>query len=413
VSGSRTVLLVAGREIRQRARSRALIVITLVFAAILTILALLPNLLAGAFLSSLGEGETAASAPAVGVLGGPNEAEDPDPAVLAALTSALGQEPRLVAVADESAVPAILADEVVTFVIDPAGTRLLIPAGSGPFGPTVPASVAEALGLVQEIDRSEVDPAIVDDLLAAPPAEVEVVATQPGSSPEDGPIRYAVAYIGSLLLYFFLAFFANLVITGVIEEKSSRVVELLLPAVPPRTLMAGKVLGLGTVGTVQSAVMIVPAALVLAVTQGDQVPPELFAAIAAVVGAFVLSFGLYAGVAAGMSAMVSRVEDSQVALMPLYAVLIVAFGATFPVLSRPDSLLAQVTTFVPFTAPFVVPARIALVALPWWQVALAAVSVVVTAVALTALAARLYEGAILRSGARVTMRSAWRGARDR
>ena len=67
---------------------------------------------------------------------------------------------------------------------------------------------------------------------------------------------------------------------------------------------------------------------------------------------------------------------------------------------------------MPFTAPFVVPVRIALVDLPLWQAGLSALGVVATAVVLTGIAARLYEGSILRGGARVRFRAAWRGARD-
>jgi ABC-2 type transport system permease protein len=410
VSAVRTVLLVAGREIRQRLRSRAFTVVTLLFAAVLVVAAALPSVLASGLFTVTIDGDGVGRATTVGVLGG-SEGEV-DPAVAAALTAALGQPPQLVTVADEAAAAGLLEDEVVAFVIDPEGSRVLAAGSAGPFGPDLSPAVPEALGLVRVLDGSGVDPALVDELLTAPPAEVEVVSLGPGTATEGAGARFAVAYLGSVLLYLFLIFFANLVVTGVIEEKGSRVVELLLPAVPPRTLMGGKVLGLGILGAVQSIAIVTPAAIVLAVTRGDQLPPQLFVAIAAMVVAFVLGFGLYAGIAAGLSALVSRVEDSQVALFPLYTVLVVAFFVTFPVLGDPDGSLAQVVTFVPFTAPFVVPARIALVGLPLWQAGLAALGVVATAVLLTLVAARLYEGSILRAGARVRLRSAWRDARS-
>jgi ABC-2 type transport system permease protein len=408
VRPARTVLLVAGREIRQRLRSRAFAVVTLLFAAVLVVVAALPSVLASGLFTVTVDGDGVGQATTVGVLGG-SEGEV-DPAVEAALTAALGQPPRLVPVPDEAAVPDLLEAGDVAFVIDPDGTRVLAAGSAGPFGPDLSPAVPEALGLVRVLDGSGVDPALVDELLTAPPAAVEVVTLGPGTEAEGAGARFAVAYLGSVLLYLFLIFFANLVVTGVIEEKGSRVVELLLPAVPPRTLMGGKVLGLGILGAAQSIAIVTPAAVVLAVTRGDELPPQLFVAIAAMVVAFVLGFGLYAGIAAGLSALVSRVEDSQVALFPLYTVLVVAFFVTFPVLGEPDGALAQVVTFVPFTAPFVVPARIALVGLPLWQAGLAALGVVVTAVLLTLVAARLYEGSILRAGARVRLRSAWRSA---
>jgi ABC-2 type transport system permease protein len=407
VTDARALLLVAGREIRQRLRSRAFAVVTGLFALVLLVVAALPSLLAGGLTTVVEDGDAAGAATPVGVLG---DDADLEPGVSAALTAALGAL-ALVAVPDEASVPALLDDGAVAFVVDREGTRVLAAGSAGPFGPDLPTTVPEALGLARALGASGADAALVDDLLTAPPAEVEVVTLGPGTETEGAGARFAVAYLGSVLLYLFLIFFANMVVTGVIEEKGSRVVELLLPAVSPRTLMGGKVLGLGTLGAAQAIAIVTPAAVLLAVTRGDVLPPRLFVAIAAMVVAFVLGFGLYAGIAAGLSALVSRVEDSQVALLPLYTVLVLAFFVTFPVLGQPDGTLAEVVTFVPFTAPFVVPARIALVELPLWQAGLAAIGVVVTAVALTVVAARLYEGSILRAGARVRLRSAWRHSR--
>lgn len=411
MSAGTTVLLVAGREIRQRLRSRAFAVVTVLFAVALVVLALLPSLLAGP-LTTVTEDPVEAPRTAVGVLGDDGAVAELDPAMEEALAAALGRPPDLVAVPDEDAVAPLLDDGEVAFVVEPDGGRVLAAGSSGPFGPVLSPAVPEALGLARALAEAEIEPGTVGDLLGAPPAEVEVVTLGPGTEVEGATARFAIAYLGSVLLYLFLIFFANLVVTGVIEEKGSRVVELLLPAAPPRALMGGKVLGLGVLGAGQAVAVITPAAVTLAVTQGAQLPPRLFVAIAATVVAFVLGFGLYAGIAAGLSALVSRVEDSQVALLPLYAVLVVAFFVTFPVLGDPSGTLAQVVTYVPFTAPLVVPARIALVELPLWQAGVAAIGVVATAVLLTLVAARLYEGSILRAGARVRLRSAWRGARE-
>lgn len=405
---SRALLLVAGREVRQRTRSRAFVVVTVLFSLLLAGAAALPTVLPnlGATVTTDLDDRTA---PVVGVLG---ERATPEKTVTAALTAALGTEPRFLAVSDESRVPDLLDDDVVAFVIDPAGSRILASGSAGPFGTSVPGGVTDALGIARVLEGSDADASTVQELLTAPPPAIEVVTTGAGIDPEGAGARYAIAYAGSVLLYFFLIFFANLVVTGVIEEKGSRIVELLLPAVPARTLMGGKVLGLGAVGTLQTAAIVTPAVLVLIVTQGDELPPGLVVASVSVVVSFVLGFGLYAGVTAGLSALINRVEDSQVALFPLYGLLVAAFLVSFPVLGDPNGAIATVATFVPFSAPFVVPARLVLVELPLWQAALAGVSVVVTAVALTALAARIYEGSILRAGARVRLRSAWRGARS-
>lgn len=401
----RTILLVAGREVRQRLRSRAFLLVTGILAVLFAVAAALPALLADRL--ELVDDTAVPEAPVVGVIG------PIDDATLAGLTAAFrGASPQRVAVTDEGEAVALLEEGEVAFVVADGGSRLLAAGASGPFGSPVPPGVAEAIGSARALAASGVDAERIAPLVDAPAVPVEVVVTGTGVDPETAPGRFAVAYAGSVLLYFVLIFFANLIVTGVLEEKSSRVVELLLPAVPARQLMGGKVLGLGTVGTLQAAAMITPALLVLLVAGQDRVPPRIGVSVVSVLVAFVLGYGLYAGVTAGLSALVSRVEDSQVALFPLYVLLIGAFATSFPVLSAPDSTLAKVATFVPFTAPFVVPPRIALVDLPLWQAGVSAVLVTVTAVLLTRLAARLYEGSILRAGARVSLRSAWRGARE-
>lgn len=401
--GTRVVALVAAREIRQRLRSRAFVVITVAFAVVLAGLAALAGL--GADLADEADATTGPVL-RVGVIG--IDVDELDPGVRTALRAGVDPPAELVEVDDAAAAAAGLEAGQLDVAFEPSGPRLLAVAASGPFGPSVPPSLRDAVAVAVAAADLQLDETELEQLLDPPPVPVEVVATGSGVDPDGAATRFGIAYAGAVLLYFFLAFSANLIVTGIVEEKGSRIVELLLPAVPARALMGGKVLGLGLVGTVQAAIIVLPAVTILAVTRAGPATPQLVAAAAAVVVAFVLGFGLYAGVTAGLSALVSRIEDSQIALLPLYGVLIVAFAVTFPVLSRPGSTLAQVVTFVPFTAPFVVPARMVLVGLPAWQLAVAAAGVVVTAVLLTLLAARLYEGAILRGGARVRAREALR-----
>jgi ABC-2 type transport system permease protein len=399
-----TVRLVVGREVRQRLRSRPLVVVTLLFAAVLAAASAAPTVLGGDEVAERVDVDVpSATVAVVGEL---------SPAAETALTTVLGDEVAREPAPDETVARQRVAEGDVEVALLDGGRRLLARGASGPFAGAGPPGLADALGVAAGLEEAGATPAAVEDALIAPPVPVEVVAAAGGVDPETGAARFAVAYGGALFLYFVLVFFASLIVNGVVEEKGSRVVELLLPAVPPRQLMGGKVLGLGIVGTLQAVTIVTPALVVLLLTGGEGLPPGIGVAIASVVLAFVLGYALYAGVTAGLASLVSRVEDSQVALFPLYALLIAAFMASFPVLNAPASTLAQVTTFVPFTAPFVVPIRLALVDLPLWQAGVAGVGVAITAVLLTALAARIYEGSILRSGARVRLRAAWRGARE-
>ena len=405
----RVIALVSGREIHQRARSRAFVVVTLILAVGVALLATLPALSAASL--DLG-GRDADATVVVGVLGVEIAALDP---VVASALDAVGDDVQLVEVGDREAAATALERGDLAFAYDPVapgGPQVLTASPSNPFAPDIPGSVLDTLGRAGVASDAGLDGTLLDDLLRPPRPEVEVVTSGAPRDPAQASARFGIAYVGAVLLYFFLVFSANLIVTGVVEEKGSRIVELLLPAVPARQLMAGKILGLGAVGVLQALVIVLPGATVVAL--GGAGPPmsTLLGAVAAVLIAFVLGFGLYAGVTAGLSSLVSRIEDSQVALLPLYAALVAAFLLTLPVLSAPNSVLAQVATFVPFTAPFVVPARVVLVDVPGWQVALSALGVVVTGVVLTAVAARLYEGSILRAGGRVRIGQALRD-RDR
>ncbi|MFA9445856.1 ABC transporter permease [Egicoccus sp. AB-alg6-2] len=401
---TRQMLLVAGREIRQRLRSKAFVGTTLLLAVVT---------LAGAVVFAMGDqifagddDETATTEPVEIVVAG--ELSD---AARAAIAASAGAEPRFVEVADEAAARAAVAEGADFAVVD-GGRRLLAPPPSGPFASPIPFGLAEGLGVAAELDAAGVAAEEVRTALTAPPVPVETVETGAGVDAETAESRFAVAYAGSFFLYLALIFFAQIVATGVIEEKGSRVVELMLPAVPARQLLGGKLIGLGIVGTVQVLVIIAPGLLFLLVREPELLPPGIGAAIASVIVFFVLGFALYAGVTGGLAAMASRLEDLQAVVMPLWAILIVAFMLAFPTLHAPESRLAVVATFVPFSAPFVVPVRLALVDLPLWQAALSSAIVVLTAVVLTLLAARLYEGSILRSGGKVGYRTAWRGAKD-
>lgn len=402
------IRLVAGREIRQRLRSKLFVAVTLLLAGVLALAAGLPGALDRLFGTAEPEQVVEAGAPGLSVevaLVGELSA-----ARRAAVEQSLGGDVVFREVGDEAAATEALLTGAAFAVVD-GGARLLATPAAGPFAEVVPWRVREALGLAAALEEAGGDAAQLTSALRAEPVAVDVVDVGGGVDPVTASGRFAVAYAGSFGLYLVLVLFASLVATGVVEEKSSRVVELLLPAVPARLLMMGKLLGIGIVGTVQMTVMIAPALTITLLRNPGLLPPGVGPAVASVVVFFALGFALYAGITAGLSALAARAEDVQSVVMPVYAVLIVAFMLSFPTLNAPETTLAAVATFVPFSAPFVVPVRMALIELPLWQVALSALGIIVTALLLTLLAARLYENSILRGGGRVKLRAAWRGER--
>jgi ABC-2 type transport system permease protein len=200
------------------------------------------------------------------------------------------------------------------------------------------------------------------------------------------------------------------ILTGVTEEKSNRVVEVMISAIRPWQLLAGKIVGIGFLALVQFVGTIVVALVTIRLFASfdiPDIPPESLFNLALW---FVLGFLLYAVLFGAAGSLVGRVEDAQSAAMPMTIFSVIGFFAGFAVLDDPDGIVARISTFFPFTAPFTVPIRVSLQAIPLWEYA---VSVVITAATIylaVRAAGRIYAGGILRSGSKTKIREAWRSA---
>jgi ABC-2 type transport system permease protein len=211
-------------------------------------------------------------------------------------------------------------------------------------------------------------------------------------------------FFSVLALYSLLLFFGQAVAQGVTEEKSTRVVELLLTTVSPRRLLAGKVLGIGVVGL---CLVTIPGAAALAagdLAGGAGLPSAAAKTIALIVLWFVLGYFFYSVAFAAIGALVSRQEDLGIAIVPIIIVLAGGFMLTAVVANtNPDGTLAQIASFVPPFSPMVVPARMVLGNMSAIGFAAAVAIDLLATAGLILLAARIYERAILRIGAPVKL----------
>ena len=245
-----------------------------------------------------------------------------------------------------------------------------------------------------------------------PPEPELTTSTLHPPDDEPGDAAVLVAYAGSLLLFMSLAFYGQWVISGVVEEKNNRVVEVILSAVRPRDLLAGKVIGIGTLGLAQ-LVLVVGFAVGLLVTGVFDVPASLGADVALVVPWFVLGFALYAVAYAVAGALASNQQNAETAAQPVtYALLTVYFASYIVLAANAEGTLATVLTVFPLTAPLVLPARSALVGVPLWQHALAIVLVLAAIYALVRFAGRVYALGLLHGGSGLGLRAALRIARE-
>jgi ABC-2 type transport system permease protein len=237
-------------------------------------------------------------------------------------------------------------------------------------------------------------------------APVAVGALEPGD-PNAGS-NATIAIVMLLLLYGQLFGYGVWVASGVIEEKSSRVVEILLSSIRPRQLLAGKILGIGALGLLQLAVIGTVTATLASLTGTISIPTHAFATIGIALLWFVLGFGFYAALFAVAGSLVSRMEELQNAMVPINLTILGSFFISIGAVSNPDATLSRIASLVPFSSALAMPVRIAVGSASIPEVLLSFAILAGSIAALVPLAGRLYAGAVLRIGARVKLRDAWR-----
>jgi ABC-2 type transport system permease protein len=394
VTGWQQVALVARRDFLQRATSRPFL-LTMVFIVGIVIVG-------GPFLA---DATTPDPTRDVGVVAPLDENLE------RLLTSAADQvdlEASVVEVQDrEAGDRALTGGEIdVLVVAQPAPGTLVWMSSPDPRLATAVTQALRASAQAEQVDElglSRPDAAA----LLSPPAPGEELLDP--VDPQEGADR-AASFVGMLLLYFAVVLFGQFVMLGVVEEKSSRVVEVVLSRVVPYRLLAGKVIGVGALGVVQILALAV-AIYVAARLSGAADDLSLDAGlIGSIVGWFLVGFAFFAVLYAALGATVTRQEDVQsVALLPLVIVLPAYFIAIFGA-DDPDSLLVRVTSILPPLSPFIMPIRAASTDVPAWQIALSVALLLAATYAVIRLAGRIYSGAILSVGRRVSLRDAWRGS---
>ncbi|MCQ4118018.1 ABC transporter permease [Rhodococcus tibetensis] len=263
-------------------------------------------------------------------------------------------------------------------------------------GAVVQRAQAEAL------TAQGVDPAQLAD--AAGKAVVTVDALDP-PNPEKGQ-RVALSIAVVVLLYMQIMMFGMYVAMGVVEEKSSRVVELLLSTLRPLQLLWGKVIGIGAVGLVQLAAYGVAGVGAGLATGTLTVTGTALGVLAGTLGWFVLGFAFFAVLYAAAGSMVSRQEDVNATASPLMVLIVIMFFSAFSSVSNPDGTLSNVLSWIPPFSAILMPLRIASgVASPTQVVVTVALMLAVTA-ALSVLAAKIYQRSILRIGKVVSWKEA-------
>ncbi len=389
--GARSLWLVARREWDQRVRSRAFRISTVVSVLIVVALILVPEMYGGGVKPERTVGVIGQSSPQL-------------PSLLRGAGDQLGLSVKSRTYADEAAGRAALrSGDVSVLLIDQR--ELVWKEEADDQMQVIVTSAVQTIERQRAVRELGLTPEQAQRLLGAH----ALTSTSLEPATQERSARVALALIGMVLLFMAIIFYGGFVLSGVVEEKSSRVIEVLLSRLRPTELLAGKVLGIGLVGLAQFAVVAGSALLALSLSGNTLAPDTTPSTIAWVLFWFVLGFAFYSVLYAAAGSLVSRQEDAQSIQVPVTAILLASYFLALAAVESPDSVWALIGSLVPPTAPMVMTVRIAHGGVPWWQIGLSVTLMVVAIYGLVQLAGRIYAGAVLRIGRRIRLREAWSG----
>jgi ABC-2 type transport system permease protein len=235
----------------------------------------------------------------------------------------------------------------------------------------------------------------------------------------SGRVNLMFASIVGILLYMTILMYGQNVLRGVIEEKQTRVAEVVVSSVRPTTLLAGKVLGVGAVGLTQMGIWLLATIVMMRyrvpLMQAFGVeatplpmPSVTVAQIVLLLIFFLLGYTLYSALFAAVGAMVSSEHEAQQAQMPVVLMLVVSIMFLQPVLLEPDGQLAVTLGLLPISSPIMMPLRMSTVQVPWWEIGLSILALIAGCYLAVYFAATVYRTGLLMHGKRVTFREVFR-----
>ncbi|NNF38019.1 MAG: ABC transporter permease [Gemmatimonadetes bacterium] len=255
--------------------------------------------------------------------------------------------------------------------------------------------------------------------------ELELVVLSDGGTRADEP-AFVAAYGGAFILYMTILFYAIAVMRSVLEEKTNRIVEVVISSMRPHQLMLGKILGVGAVGLTQlgiwaaaAAAMFVagiPALLAANPSMSQLAELAPFLPGLGYLGLFLVFFlggyFMYAGLYAAVGAMCNTDEEAQSAQFPVIMLLVVPIIFVTQVIAEPNAPLSVGLSLFPPFSPILMFARAATGAAPMWQIGVSVVGMVAAVLVIAWVAGRIYKVGILMAGKRPTLPELWRWVRE-
>lgn len=256
------------------------------------------------------------------------------------------------------------------------------------------------------IEQAGIDEATLLELNE--PVNIEKLALDK-SAKTDAELDLArvIVYVMIFILYMAIIIYGQMIATDIATEKSSRVMELLISSASPVTHMFAKIIGIALLGITQVGIVVIGGTIAI-IPKLKGIKPGLLEDIG--LGSvspalflygflfFLLGYLLYATIAAMFGSLVSRVEDLQQLLMPMFILIIIAFFIAMFGLNMPEAKFITISSFIPFFSPMIMFLRIGMISVPLWEILVSIGILIGTIVVLGLLGARIYRGGVLMYG---------------
>ncbi|SFO58312.1 ABC-2 type transport system permease protein [Algoriphagus ornithinivorans] len=292
----------------------------------------------------------------------------------------------------------------------------------------------------QRLYDSGIDPQILSDIRTSVDLKSITLNQKGEEKVSDATVNYAIGFLAGILIYMFIFIYGNQIMQGVIEEKSSRIVEILVSSLKPFQLMMGKIVGIAGVGLTQLLIWIIligtlttvvtgilglqmPQEQAMELAQADMIQTdnsefaEILQVIAgidfiSIISSFIFYFLggylLYGALFAGIGSAVDAPSDAQQFMLPVTVPLIVAYMGLFVfVLQDPNSTTSFWLSIIPLTSPIAMMGRVSY-GVPFWELGLSMLFLILGFLATTWLAGKIYRIGILMHGTKPSYKTLWK-----
>ncbi|MEO8702852.1 MAG: ABC transporter permease [Kofleriaceae bacterium] len=403
----RAMLVVARRELMERVRSKWFVVMTLIGPIGMIAMIVVPALIA----SSSTAGTRVEIIDKSGTLG---------PSLVAKLTE-IGWNARVVPPETPDAVELEhIRDKTINgFIVvapDALDSGEIVYSGDNASSQGVNIVLREVINAVVRAERGKragITKTTLDPILK--PATLKTRHTTGQTEGTSGMGAFLIAYVLAFVLYMVITIYGVAVMRSVVTEKTSRVMELMVAAVKPRSLMGGKILGVGGAGLIQIAVWLTMGAITLTYREtilgwfgasagGSALPPFELLEVTVVLVYFVLGFFFYAAMYAAVGAMVSSEQDTQQVQLPVTMLLVVGVLCLQVVSNAPRGSASTIMSNVPLWSPMIMPMRYVLGGATLGEVGISLLILIVSTAIVVRAAAKIYRVGVLMYGKRPSLR---------